>query len=70
MGEPAHVDAVSGQLAHVTRGEFPDLSGDAVLFHQRLFGEVELKRVVGGEGDVEAPREILGQGVAVIIEEQ
>lgn len=33
-------------------------------------GEVELEGVVGGEGDHEPPREVLGQGVAVVAEEE
>ena len=44
--ESADENRVSGQFAHVTAGHFPDLCGDAVLLHQRLLGEVELKRVV------------------------
>ena len=28
------------------------VSGDGVFFHERFFCEVELERVVGGEGDV------------------
>ena len=40
-------------------GEFPDLSCDAVLLHQRLLGEVELEGVVSGEGDVETSGEIV-----------
>lgn len=34
------------------------------------FGEVELERVVGGQGDHEAPGQILWQWVAVVAEEQ
>lgn len=33
-------------------------------------GEVELEGVIGGEGDHEPPREVLGQGVAVVAEEE
>ena len=57
--EPAGHHGVPGQLAHVAAGEFPDLGRYAVLLHQRLLGEVELEGVVSGEGDVEAPGEIV-----------
>ena len=57
--EPTGHHGVPGELAHVAAGEFPDLGRDAVLLHQGLLGEVELQRVVGGEGDVEAPGEIV-----------
>ena len=70
MRKSAHVNTVSGELAHVAGGEFPDLSGDAILFHERLFGEVELQRVVRGERDVEAARQIFGQRISVVVEEQ
>lgn len=32
--------------------------------------EVELERVVGGERDMESPAEVLGEGAAVIVQEQ
>ena len=47
-----------------------DLGGDAVLLHERLLGEVELERVIGGEADVQAARQVLGQRVARVVEEQ
>ena len=31
---------------------------------------MELERIVGGEGDEEAPGEVLGEGVAVVGEEE
>ena len=52
---------MSGGQGIDSPGEFPDLSRDAVLLHQRLLGEVELERVVSGERDVEAPGEIVGE---------
>ena len=61
MGEPAGEDRVPGELAHVARGELPDLRGDGVLLHERLLREVELQRVVGREGNVQAAGEVLGQ---------
>lgn len=93
MREAAHEDAVPRQLTHITGTQFPHLSCDAVLFHQRFlrtdeqrwepalehdgtifgctdFGEVELKRVIGGQGDHEASGQILRQWVAVVAEEQ
>ena len=70
MGEPAGDDGVPGELAHVAAGELPDLGRDAVLLHQGLLGEVELERVVSGEGDVEAPGEIVRQGGAVVVEKE
>ena len=68
--EAAGEDRVPGQLAHVAAGEFPDLGRDAVLLHQRLLGEVELERIVRGEGDVETSGKIIGQRGSVIVEEQ
>ena len=70
MGEPAGDDGVSGELAHVAAGELPDLGRDAVLLHQRLLGEVELKGVVGGDGDVEASGKVVRQGGAVVGQEE
>ena len=54
MGESRDENRVPGQLAHVTAGHLPDLGGDAVLFHQGLFGEVELEGVVRRQGNVES----------------
>ena len=31
---------------------------------------MELQRVVCGEGDVEAPAEVLGEGTAVVVQEE
>ena len=50
---------MSGGQGIDSPGEFPDLSRDAVLLHQRLLGEVELERVIGRDGDVEAPGEVV-----------
>lgn len=33
-------------------------------------GEVELERIISGQGDHEPPREVLGQGVAVVAQEE
>ncbi len=38
MWKPTHEDTVSCQLTHVTGTEFPHLSSNAVLLHQRLLG--------------------------------
>ena len=70
MGEPAGDDGVSGELAHVAAGELPDLGRDAVLLHQRLLGEVELQRVVRGQRDVEAARQVVRQRGPVVVQEE
>ena len=44
---------VPGQLTHVTAGQFPHLSCNAVLLHQRLLGEVELERIIRGQRNIE-----------------
>ena len=51
MGEPAHVDAVSGQLAHVAGSEFPDLRGDAVQ-GTRARGEIYSPAPISCDGGV------------------
>ena len=61
VGEPAGEDRVPGELAHVARGELPDLRGDGVLLHERLLREVELQRVVRRQGHVQAAGQVLGQ---------
>ena len=61
MREPASDDGVPGQLAHVAAGQLPDLGRDAVLLHQRFLGEVELERIVSGEGDIESSGEVVGE---------
>lgn len=33
-------------------------------------GEVELKRIISGQGDHEAPGQVLGQRVAMVAQEQ
>ena len=63
-------DRVSSQLTHITAGQLPHLGGDAVLLHQGLLGEVELEGVVGRDGHVEASGEVVGQGRAVVREEE
>ena len=70
MGEPAGDDGVPGELAHVAAGELPDLGRDAVLLHQRLLGEVELERVVRGQRDVEAARQVVRQRGPVVVQEE
>ena len=61
MRESAHQDRIPCQLAHVAAGHLPDLRSDAVLFHQRFLGEVELEGIIGRQGDVKTPRKILRQ---------
>ena len=68
--ESTHEDWVPGELAHVGLRELPDLRGDGVLLHEGLLGEVELQGVVWGQRDEQPPRQVLGQGVAVVVEEQ
>lgn len=63
--EPAHDDAVTGQFAHVARAQLPHLGGDAVLFHQGLLGEVELKWVVGTQRHAQPAGKVLWQRVSV-----
>ena len=61
-GEAGLLHAVPGQLAHVAAGQLPDLGRDAVLLHQRFLGEVELERIVRGQGDVETSHQVVMQG--------
>ena len=63
-------DGVPSKLAHITARQLPHLGGDAVLLHQRLLGEVELEGVVGGDGDVEASGQVVGQGGPVVGQEE
>ena len=63
-------DGVSGKLAHITAGQLPHLGGNAVLLHEGLLGEVELEGVVGGDGDVEASGQVVGQGGPVVGQEE
>ena len=52
-------DGVPSKLAHITARQLPHLGGDAVLLHQRLLGKVELEWVIGRDGDVEAPGQVV-----------
>ena len=56
VGEAALQDRVAGQLAHVARGELPELRGDTVLLDEGLPRVVELQRVVRRQRDVLALR--------------
>ena len=55
VGETTDQHRIPGQLTHIAWGHFPDLGGNAVLLHQRFFGEVELERIISGEWDTKAP---------------
>lgn len=46
------------------------LSCDTILFDKRLLGEMELKRIVGTQTDIETAVEKHGEGVALIVQEQ
>ena len=63
-------DRVPSKFAHITARQLPHLGGNAVLLHQRLLGEVELEGVVGGDGDVEASGQVVGQGGPVVRQEE
>jgi len=47
IGKSRHYDGITSKLAHIASGHFPDLGGDAVLFHEGFLGEMKLQRVVG-----------------------
>ena len=47
-----------------------DLGCNGVLLHERLLGEVKLERVVSGDGDVEAPHQVVWEGGPVVVEEE
>ena len=49
---------------------FTDLSCYGVLLHERFLGEVELKRVVSRQGDIETSGQIVRQGRPVVVEEE
>lgn len=70
MVKATHKDGIPRQLTHVSGRELPDLSGNRVLFHERLLGEVELQGVVRREGDQQPTRQVLREGVPMVVEEE
>lgn len=63
-------DAVAGDLAHVGRGQPPNGFGNAVLLDQGLSTVVELKGVVGGEGNVESDLKVRVKRVLLVAQEE
>jgi hypothetical protein len=59
MRKSTHKDTVPRQLAHITGAELPDLRRNAILFHERFLGEMELERVVCGEANHETSGQVL-----------
>ena len=49
MREATHDHGVSREFTHVHGAEFPDLSGDAVLLHQRLLCKKNKHKIYGLE---------------------
>lgn len=70
MLEAALHDRMLCELAHVNSTEPVDLCGHGIFFNQGLFGERELQRVIGGQGDVEPSLQILGERVSVVREKE
>ena len=70
LGKATHHHTVPGQLTHVTRAQLPHLGRYAVLLHQGLSREVELQRVISGQGHDEASGVELRQRVLVVVQEE
>lgn len=66
-GKAAHEYTVARKLAHVHRAEFPHLRSDAVLFHERLFGEVKLQRIVRAQAHVQTDHVILVERIFDVV---
>mmetsp|Transcript_12255 Transcript_12255/g.51590 ORF Transcript_12255/g.51590 Transcript_12255/m.51590 type:complete len:756 (-) Transcript_12255:852-3119(-) len=68
--ETRHEHRVARHLAHITRRELPNLGGHTVLLDERLFGEVDLQRVVRAQRNEQPACQKGRQRVLVVIQEE